>query len=159
MYVELNKVFEISFTILFFSPLFQYLTTTTKEVCRILILLTTKSWYEIRENVDELLKTLLRCMRSEKFAHVIRKLLMVFAHLIHKRSDAVFKLLADAPSSAEHKSSLECVISEGFWKHYPMVVGEERETMKLALGKVLEHGVTNPSSPLHQITVTGNIET
>lgn len=114
-----------------------------------------QAWDEMREDVDELLKTLLRHMQSSKFICTIHPLLMVYAHLIHKGSDTIFVFLADALSLADQKSFLESVIADGFCKKYHSVDGEERETVRLALGKVLEHGVTNPSSPLHQITLKG----
>lgn len=134
----------------------QSLVSEIEKFCGILILLIKEAWYEIRQGIDELVKTLIRRMYEKQSTLVSRELLMVYAHLIHRGSETVFNYLAASMSLAEQKSFLETVIAEGFCKEYYSFDGEKRETINFALGKVLEHGVTNPSSPLHQITLKGD---
>lgn len=79
---------------------------------------------------------------------------MVFAYLIRAHTNVVLNFLENTRGLSEPKSSLELLISEGFCRGY-YGRGNERETIKCALGKILEHGVTNLSSPLHRITFKG----
>lgn len=138
--------------VLFFFCFFQSTKSQIEDACDILPLLMRKTGSKLEGNIDPLLKALLNTITSKSVTRISRKLLMIYAHLLNSRFNTVFSFLANASSPSGQPSPLECVVSEGFCRGYNTFQGEDRKSVKLALGKILEHGVTNQYSRLHQIT-------
>lgn len=94
-------------------------------------------------------------MQRTETPTVMQSLLMIYAHLINSEFDAVLNFLSTVPGPTG-ESALAFVLSEWVNKQQLFFGNYDRKVSTVALGKILEYGVTHDDSRLNEITVEGD---
>uniref|UniRef100_T1IP27 Importin N-terminal domain-containing protein n=1 Tax=Strigamia maritima TaxID=126957 RepID=T1IP27_STRMM len=128
---------------------------TAAFVGRLVTTLINKAGDHLGEYLDLLLKAVLSKMQQAETLSVIQSLVMVFAHLIHSKMEAVMVFLSGIPGPTG-KSALEFVLTEWTSKQHLFYGSYERKVSSSALCKLLEHGVTTNDPRLGDIRVKGD---
>jgi hypothetical protein len=107
------------------------------------------------DNLDAILKSVLSKMQSSNILLVQQSLIMVFAHLIHKKLDAVLTFLSNLPGPTG-KPVLEFLMTEWVAKQNSFVGTYESKISILALAKLLEHAIGTEDQRFQNIFVKGD---
>lgn len=124
-------------------------------VGRLLITLITKAGDVLGDNLDLLLKAVLSKMQRAQTLSVIQSLVMVYAHLIHTKLDAVLNFLSTIPGPTG-ESALHFVLTEWCSRQHLFFGAYEGRVSTVALCKLLEHGLAHNDERLSNITVKGD---
>ncbi|KAK7789846.1 hypothetical protein R5R35_003757 [Gryllus longicercus] len=124
-------------------------------VGRLLITLITKAGDVLGDNLDLLLKAVLSKMQRAQTLSVIQSLVMVYAHLIHTKLDAVLNFLSTIPGPTG-ESALHFVLTEWCARQHLFYGAYEGKVSTVALCKLLEHGLAHNDERLSSISVKGD---
>ena len=107
------------------------------------------------DHLDSILKAVLSKMQSSNILLVQQSLIMVFAHLIHSKLDAVLTFLSNLPGPTG-KPVLEFLMTEWVAKQNSFVGPYECKISILALAKLLEHSIATDDLRFQNIFVKGD---
>jgi hypothetical protein len=107
------------------------------------------------DNLESLLKGVLSKMQSSNVLLVQQSLIMVFAHLIHSKMDAVLTFLSNLPGP-QGTPVFDFLMSEWVAKQNSFVGTYECKISILALAKLLEHAIGSDDKRFHNIYVRGD---
>lgn len=107
------------------------------------------------DNLDFILKAVLSKMQSSDILTIQQSLIMVFAHLLHSKMDAVLLFLSNLPGPTG-KPSLEFFMTEWVSKSTMFSGQYDCKVSMLALAKILEHAISTSDQRFQNIFVRGD---
>lgn len=107
------------------------------------------------ENLDSILKAVLSKMQASNSLLVQQSLIMVFAHLVHSKMDAVLAFLSNLPGPTG-KPVFEFLMTEWVSKQNSFSGTYETKVSILALAKLLEHAISTDDRRFQNIFVRGD---
>ena len=107
------------------------------------------------DNLESILKAVLSKIQSSNVLLVQQSLIMVFAHLIHSKMDAVLTFLSNLPGPTG-TPVFEFLMTEWVYKQNSFVGTYESKISILALAKLLEHAISTEDKRFQNIFVRGD---